>query len=83
MAVELQDQESPEVSDLQTQLAAYFTALQLTQPAAEYAQHLLATHDFSSARAAMVLSLPGIYTGEHRVVASFLIAQTHAQPHHQ
>ena len=59
----MQDAQSPEASDFQTELAAYMLALKLDKVASKYAQDMLKDHDFSSARAALVPSLPGAHTG--------------------
>ena len=59
----LQDAQSPETSDFETELAAYVVALKLDSQASQQAKQLLKSHDFSSARAALVPSVPGRHTG--------------------
>ena len=59
----LQDAQSPNTSDFETELAAYVVALELDEQASWQAEELLAGHDFSSARAALVPSIPGKHTG--------------------
>ena len=58
-----QDEYSPASSDFETELATYIAALKLPEEAARHAQDLLRGHDFASARAAMMTSIPGGYTG--------------------
>ena len=65
-----QDAHSPSSSDFQTQLATYVAALELPEMAAKHAEDLLKAHDFSSARAALIISTPGTHTGgpsAHRI----------------
>ena len=59
----LQDAQSPQTSDFETELAAYVVALELDEQASWQAEELLASHDFSSARAALVPSVPGKHAG--------------------
>ena len=50
-------------------LAHYMAKLQLPLYQADYVQELIKEHDFSSARAHLVPSVPGEHSGEHSSTA--------------
>ena len=59
----LQDEQSPASSEFEKDLAAYLSELQLPAACREHAQHLCVMHDFSSARATLIASVPGKHAG--------------------
>ena len=62
-ALAVQDAESPQRSAFGNALADYLAKLRLPPADAAYAAALVARHDFSSARAALLPSVPGSHSG--------------------
>ena len=59
----MQSGASPATSDFEQELADYLKALRLPVASAEKAQALCRLHDFSSARAHLIISRPGYHSG--------------------
>lgn len=49
-------------------LSDYIAALKLPAREAQHAQQVIAQHDFSSARAHLIPSVPGYHQGEHAIL---------------